>query len=290
MSLHGPHCVPQPEVQPDVKPGVQPAMASTVQICFGKVFHTRVRPVEHKFDYGVYFMRLPLRSLQARAQKFAPLFSMNRFNLLAFHERDHGDGKGALLPWIERLLEAEGIHDASGEIWLQAFPRVLGYVFNPVSFWFCHRPDGALRAVLCEVRNTFGERHCYLLDTGGEIADGTELKARKVFHVSPFCAVEGGYRFRFMRSMRSVSEAKGQTAEHTLARIDHDDDQGLLINTSISGVASAITTRTVLKAFFLYPLMTLGVIVKIHLQALRLWRKRVPFFSKPAAPTTEITR
>ncbi len=272
--------------RPDTEIGVATTPA-TAQICFGKVHHTRLRPVEHKFDYGVYFMRLPLRSIQRSAPRFPALFSLNRFNLLSFHERDHGDGQGALLPWIDQLLQAEGIHDATGEIWLQAFPRVLGYVFNPVAFWFCHRPDGALRAVLCEVRNTFGERHCYLLDTGGSIANGVELSARKVFHVSPFCAIEGGYRFRFLRSLR---ETNGEMAEHTVARIDHDDTQGLLINTSVAGVSAAITTRTVLRAFFLYPLMTLGVIVKIHLQALRLWRKRVPFFTKPALPSTEITR
>jgi DUF1365 family protein len=272
--------------QPEAQSRMETSLA-TAQICFGKVHHTRLRPAEHKFNYGVYFMRLPLRSLQARQHKFPALFSWNRFNLLSFHERDHGAGQGALLPWIDRLLAAEGIHDANGEVWLQAFPRVLGFVFNPVAFWFCHRPDGALRAVLCEVRNTFGERHCYLLDTGDSIANGAELHARKVFHVSPFCAVEGSYRFRFLRSLR---DAHGLAVEHTVARIDHDDAQGLLINTSVAGVGATVTTRTVLKAFFLYPLMTLGVIVKIHLQALRLWRKRVPFFTKPPAPSTEITR
>lgn len=261
--------------------------ANTVQICFGKVHHARLRPVEHRFNYGVYFLRLPLRSLAEAAPRLPALFSLNRFNLLSFHERDHGDGKGALLPWIEGLLEAEGIDDADGEIWLQTFPRVLGYVFNPVAFWFCHRHDGSLRAVLCEVRNTFGERHCYLLDTGGSIPNGAELQARKIFHVSPFCAIEGGYRFRFMRSLREI---QGVPAEHTVARIDHDDRHGLLINTSISGVSETLDAGRVLKAFFRYPLMTLGVIVKIHVQALRLWRKRVPFYSKPAAPSTEISR
>ena len=275
---------------------------NTIQLCFGRVLHARLRPVQHRFDYGVYFMRLPLRALQARQRETtlscepsssrlfcepsgSRLFSLNRFNLLSFHERDHGDGATPLLHWITSLLHAEGVHDADGEIWLQAFPRVLGYVFNPVSFWFCHRADGALRAVLCEVRNTFGERHCYLLDTGAAMPYGVELKARKVFHVSPFCAVEGGYRFRFQR--RAADDARG---ERTVAQIAHDDAHGVLINTSVSGTATSLSDRAVLRAFFAYPLMTFGVMAKIHWQALRLWLKRVPFFSKPAAPSSELSR
>ena len=251
------------------------------QLCFGSVRHSRLRPVSNVFDYGVYFLRLPLRSLGS-ADFGARLFSRNRFNVLSFFDTDHGDGKRPLLEWIDALLRTEGIDDADGEIWLQAFPRVLGYVFNPVSFWFCHRKDGALRAVLCEVRNTFGEKHAYLLDTGAAMPFGVELKARKVFHVSPFCAVEGGYRFRFMRAQRA--------AEHTVARIDHDDASGPLIQTSICGTAATLSTATVLQAFFSYPLMTLGVVGRIHWQALKLFIKRVPFFSKPLPPAQELSR
>ncbi|MEC5215075.1 DUF1365 family protein [Actimicrobium sp. GrIS 1.19] len=252
------------------------------QLCFGTVRHRRLRPTTNAFDYGVYFLRLPLRTLGAGA--FGPrLFSRNRFNLLSFHDRDHGDGKQALLPWIDGLLRAEGITDADGEIWLQAFPRVLGYVFNPVAFWFCHRIDGTLRAVVCEVRNTFGEKHCYLLDTGAAIGNGVELRARKQFHVSPFCKIEGGYRFRFMRSLRGASE-------RTLACIDHDDASGPLLLTSISGSAAKLSNTAVATAFFTYPLMTIGVVVRIHWQALKLFVKRVPFISKPLPPSEPLSR
>lgn len=251
------------------------------QLCFGTVRHNRLRPVANAFEYGVYFLRLPLRTLNQ--SRFGPLlFSRNRFNLLSFFDADHGDGKQPLLTWIDRLLQDNGIADADGEIWLQAFPRVLGYVFNPVSFWFCHRRDGALRAVVCQVRNTFGEQHCYLLDSGGPMPFGAPLTARKVFHVSPFCAIEGGYRFRFMRVQRN--------AEHTVARIDHDDARGPLLLTSISGISAALTSTNVARAFFSYPLMTLGVVVRIHLQALKLFFKRVPFFTKPIPPAGELSR
>ena len=154
-------------------------MVAHAQLCFGQVRHKRLRPVVNAFEYRAYYLRLPLRAPRAGCA----LFSYNRFNLLAFHDADHGDGTTPLAEWIDALLQREGVFDADGEIWLQAMPRVFGYVFNPVSFWFCHRADGALRAVLCDVRNTFGERHFYLLDNGAEIANGSEMEARKVFHV-----------------------------------------------------------------------------------------------------------
>ena len=142
-------------------------------LCFGQVRHTRLRPVRNAFAYGSYYLRLPLRSMGAGGFGCA-LFSRNRFNLLSFADADHGDGRQPLTDWIDGMLRREGVLDADGEVWLQAMPRVLGFVFNPVSFWFCHRADGALRAVLCDVRNTFGERHFYLLDKGAAIGNGSE--------------------------------------------------------------------------------------------------------------------
>lgn len=256
------------------------------QICFGKVHHKRVRPAHNTFNYGVYFLRLPLRSLQAQPLS-SRLLSHNRFNLLSYHDKDYGDGKTPPLQWITLLLMREGITDADGEIWLQTFPRVLGYVFNPVSFWFCHRSDGALRAVLCEVSNTFGERHCYLLDQGGPIKNNDELTARKVFHVSPFCPVEGSYRFQFRRTQRQGDNKNG---EHTLARIDYHDASGLLLLTSIGGTSHPLNDRNIISALLHYPFMTFFVIARIHWQALKLWFKGVPFFHKPAEPLEEISK
>jgi uncharacterized protein len=169
------------------------------------VHHHRLRPAANAFVYPTYFLLLPLRALRARP---APALARNRFGLLSFHDSDHGDGRGDALAWVDDLLASEGVRDATGEVWLHTYPRVLGYAFKPVSFWYCHRSDGSLAAIVAEVNNTFGERHCYLLD-GPRLAWGQEQRARKVFHVSPFCQVQGQYRFRFMR-----------TADRTVARID----------------------------------------------------------------------
>jgi DUF1365 family protein len=244
-------------------------------IGFGQVRHTRLRPARNAFVYPTYFLLLPLRAMHRAG---SATLAHNRWGALSFHDRDHGDGRDNALEWLDALLQSEGITDADGEAWLHCYPRVLGFTFKPVSLWYCHRADGSLRAIVAEVNNTFGERHCYLL-TDDALHFGQELQARKVFHVSPFCRTEGGYRFRFMR-----------TAERIVARVEHDDDAGPLILTSMSGRLEPLTSAAVARASIRMPLMTLGVIVRIHWQALKLWLKRVPFISKPEAPKSFVTR
>jgi uncharacterized protein len=247
----------------------------------GQVRHTRLRPAHNRFAYPTYFLMLPMRRL--RAEPCAAL-RRNRFGLIAFADADHGDGRADSLAWLDELLAREGIEPATGEVWLHTYPRVLGHTFKPVSFWYCHRADDTLAAIVVEVNNTFGERHCYLL-SGAGLAYGRELSASKVFHVSPFCDVAGSYRFRFMRTAATPADAG-----RTVARIDHHDASGVLIQTSVSGVLRPLTAPSVRAAFFGMPLMTLGVIARIHLQAVRLWFKRVPFFHKPPAPAAFVTR
>jgi DUF1365 family protein len=201
---------------------------------------------------------------------------------LSFYDADHGDGrspsKGGALAWLDELLAEQGIEGADGEVWLHCYPRVLGFAFKPVSFWYCHRLDGTLRAIVVEVNNTFGERHCYLLD---EPRLGVELRADKVFHVSPFCPVEGTYRFRFMFN---------RDRTRTVACIDYDDAEGPLIQTSVSGKLQALSAQNSRQALSRYPLMTLAVVLRIHWQALKLFMKKVRFFSKPTPPTSFTTR
>lgn len=250
-------------------------------IGIGTVAHRRLRPCTHAFRYPTYFLLLPLRSLRQHPE---PLLRRNRWGLISFHDADHGEGGADALSWIETLLTREGITDADGEIWLQTFPRVLGYVFKPVSFWFAHRRDGSLAAVVAEVNNTFGERHVYLLP-GAPLDGDTTLSAAKVFHVSPFCRTEGEYRFRFSLQ----TDPLGQPA-HSHARVDLHDALGPLLQTHIEGHMVPVTPSSLRRAFCGTPLMTIGVVLRIHWQALRLWLKRVPFYRKPPAPEHQVSR
>ena len=249
------------------------------RLYLGQVMHRRLRPAANRFSYGVFYLGVPLSNVAALENRWC---SVNRANLFSFRFADHGAQDGSHpLEWIRALLRDAGIANADGEVWLQTFPRVLGYVFNPVSFWYCQGRDGSLRAILCEVNNTFGERHRYLLahENGEPIRQGETLAARKVFHVSPFNPVAGAYRFRF-----------APPAERSLARIDYHDADGDILHTSISGTAVPYGAGALLRAFAAYPWMTFGVIARIHWQALRLWWKRVPFFSKPLPPVEHLTR
>lgn len=255
----------------------------------GQVRHTRLRPVRHAFAYRTWFLMLPMRSIASHG---AGDLAVNRPALVSFRDDDHGDGRGpaagGALGWVLELLDSQGINDADGEIWLHCYPRVLGYAFKPVSFWYCERADGTLRAIVVEVNNTFGERHCYLLDNP---AHGVELRADKVFHVSPFCRVEGSYRFRFMRTAFPGQDRCGMAnPPRTVVRIDYDDPHGPLLQTSVSGTLTAATTRSLRQVLWSQRAMTFAVIARIHWQALQLWARRVPFFRKPELPSAFVTR
>jgi uncharacterized protein len=253
----------------------------------GTVRHARLRPVANAFAYPTYFFLLPMRTLGRQA---APALARNRRALVSFHDADHGDGRADSLAWLDATLAAEDIGDATGEVWLHCYPRVLGFAFKPVSFWYCHRDDGALAAIVVEVNNTFGERHCYLL-RGAGLAFGREIRVAKAFHVSPFCHVAGDYRFRFLRSDVHPSGSNARTKPaRTLARIDHHDDNGLLLRTSVSGVLAPLSARRVAVAFFTIPWLGLTIVARIHWQALKLWTRRVPVVRKPAAPTSFVSR
>ena len=247
----------------------------------GEVRHTRLRPSRHAFAYKTWFLMLPMRHMALHG---GGDLALNRRAWVSFHDQDHGDGRGpaqgGALAWLDELLQAQGIHDAQGEVWLHTYARVLGYVFKPVSFWYCHRTDNSLAAIVAEVNNTFGERHCYVLPAPRY---GVDLSADKVFYVSPFCQVQGHYSFRFMRTQ----DAQG---ERSVVRIAHSDEQGPLINTSVSGRLQPLSRGLLRRALWSHPMHSLGVIWRIHWQALHLWLKRVPLVTKPAPPDDFATR
>jgi hypothetical protein len=236
---------------------------------FGEVMHRRVRPVAHEFRYRVATLCVDLDEIDALSRRLR-LFSRNRFNLFGFDDRDHGDG-GDLRAWAERQLAAAGIAARGGRIRVLCFPRLLGYVFNPLTLYFCHEPGGALRAVIYEVHNTFGERHAYALPVSGEgvAPHAIVQRAEKGFYVSPFVPMAAEYRFR----LRPPGE------RFALAIREHDA-AGDILHATLHGRRVPLSDAALLRACLAYPALTMKVIGAIHWQALRLWLKGVPFHAR----------
>jgi len=226
-----------------------------------KIYHERILPKINKFNYSGFYIKFSIENLHELQSKF---FSLNNFNLFSFYEKDHGyrDGSSLLL-WVTDKLSEAGIKNFSGKVVLQAFPRVLGYAFNPVCFWYCYSED-MLIAIICEVNNTFGETHNYVIKNR---PDEKLTILPKEFHVSPFYDVKGEYKFDFTKK-NSVN-------------ISYYFDGKLQLNTGIKGDEVVWSDKNLLKIFFKYPFYTIIVITLIHFQAIKLFFKRVKYFSKP---------
>ena len=253
-------------------------MSRTVDHIAGVTYHGRKGEVANAFRYSVDYMLL-----DAEAQVTAPsLFARNGRALMALDDIDHGgppkNGRGAA--WVRDVLEA---HQVTGvaRIEILAQPKVLGHVFNPVSFWLCRRiNDDALIAVIAEVTNTFGDRHSYLVHHSDlrPIAPADRLKATKILHVSPFQPVEGGYEFRF--DIRD---------DRIGIWIDYTRGQGGVIAT-LTGRRAVLTNRSILRAALRRPLGARRVLALIHWQAFRLWIKRAVYRARPLPPKDEVSR
>ncbi len=231
----------------------------------GTVYHKRLRPKVHAFRYRVFSLLLDLDELPALDRRLR-LFSHNSWNLFSFMDRDHGTERPASLrAWVDERLAGVGIAIPGGRITLLCYPRILGYVFNPLSVYFCHRADGALAAVIYEVSNTFGERHAYVLPYEQDGTGAVRQHCRKAFYVSPFNDVSGGYGFRVLPPADSVS-----------IHIDQRDSGGKLFLAGFAGRRAALSDRALLGLALRYPLMTLKVIAAIHWEAFRLLIKGVP--------------
>lgn len=211
-----------------------------------------------------------------------PADAMLAYPVETFVRFCHNHGLLQIINRPRWLTARQGLSRAcDGEVVLHTMPRIFGYVFNPVSFWFCHDAAGSLRAVLAEVNNTFGERHNYLIhhDDLRPISRDDTLQARKVFHVSPFFPVQGSYRFRF-----------GASNGHHSVDIDYYIGEQRQLRTRVSGQARMLDGAGLRRWLLRHPLMTFGVVLRIHWQALRLALRRVPFFRKPLPPLEETSR
>ncbi|KFG95306.1 cyclopropane fatty acid synthase [Burkholderia paludis] len=241
---------------------------SAARLLVGRVMHERLRPVRHAFTYPLFQVCCDVERLR---EIDGNGLGIDRWRPLALAVRDYGPRDGQpLAPWMRARLADAGI-PADGPIWLQTIPRIFGHAFNPVSFWYCYDRAGRLRALYADVRNTFGARHGYLLSAPrhAPIGGDTVLVCRKTFHVSPFCDVVGDYAFRVR-----------QRGDRLTVAIDYRDRDGLLLRTALDMRAEPLTAARAWRALARQPLNALGVVVRIHWQALRLWLKRVPFHGR----------
>lgn len=251
---------------------------------FGTVLHQRVRPKRHRLRYGVFSLYIDLDELPRLAASLR-LFSRDGFNLFGFYGRDHGGGgRVPLRRWVDETLAEAGIGIDGGSVRLLCYPRVLGYVFNPLSVFYCFDAEGALRALIYEVNNTFGQRHTYVIPVEhafpGEHAEAGPIRQAcdKRFYVSPFMPVAGRYQF----SVETPGETLGLV-------INYGDDDGPLLHASFRGERVPLDDRTLLRAAVRYPLMTFKVMAGIHWEAVKLWRKRVPLIDRPPPPAYPVT-
>ncbi len=250
---------------------------STIDHIAGETYHGRRGAIKNAFRYSIDYVMV-----DADAPVRGPgLFRRNGGSLMSLHDSDHGGalkaGRGA--DWVREVL-AEHQIDLTGPIKLLAQPRMLGHVFNPVSFWLCYDADEVLRVVIAEVTNTFSQRHSYLCHHPDlrEITKDETLDATKIFHVSPFQPIEGGYTFRF-----DVSDA------HVHIVIDYSRGNGGLIAT-LKGDRQPLTNRSIIQAAFRRPFGSRRVLTLIHWQAIKLWWKKATFRSCPEPLDIEVSK
>lgn len=236
----------------------------------GSVRHRRFGEPSHEFDYPMWHVLIDLDELPELAARMTGL-SYNGFNLFAFDDRDHmGPTAEPVRTKLERWLRSRGMDQAPASVQLLTQLRILGSVFNPVSFFFCRDEEDGLMCVVAEVNNTFGETFCYLLSSDGKVVRDEQAKT---FHVSPFQPVEGSYRFRISAPGERIS-----------AHIDVLRNGNRVFDSTLTAKRRSLSARSLLKTFARYPHLGLWTLALIHSQALRLWIKRAPFFSKPEPP------
>jgi DUF1365 family protein len=252
---------------------------TTPALLEARVMHHRLTPKANQFSYGLYYFMLPLNRLQDSS--FTQLIGLNSRSLVSFHSNDYGNGETTdLEAWIRSMLAPYGLSNNIANVVLLTMPRVIMVSFNPVSFWLCLDADEQLIAVLCEVNNTFGERHYYLCHNidGRLISEHDSLECDKEFYVSPFLPRQGQYSFRF-----------NWHNDHLKININYTDGSGKTLLTSLSGQPKLLTKKTILYAFWRHPFVTAKVISMIHWQALKLLIKGVPLQPRPKALDKKLT-
>ena len=243
----------------------------------GSVIHKRFKPKEHFFKYKVFSLLIDLSELKSIDQKII-FFSLNRFNLISFYEKDHGNRDGSsLVDWVKLNLKNNNIKTENIKIKLLCYPRIFGYVFNPLSIFFIYGNKEKLISILYEVKNTFGEQHTYVFRVDSE-NNLIQNNCSKKFHVSPFIEMNCKYFFKILRPNEKLSVI-----------IDQYDDKGKILFASQDGIRSDLTSNQLLKSYLKHPLMTIKVISAIHFEAFKLWIKGIKFVKKKFKIKNNIT-
>ena len=243
----------------------------------GTVIHKRFKPKNHFFKYKVFSLLIDLSELELLNKKIS-FFSFNRFNLISFYEKDHGSRDGSsLIEWVKLNLNKNKINSENIKIKLLCYPRILGYVFNPLSVFFIYNNRDQLISVLYEVKNTFGEQHTYIFRVE-ERNNLFQHNCEKKFHVSPFIEMNCKYFFRTLKPSEKISII-----------IDQYDEKDKILYASQDGIRTDFTSNQLIKSYIKHPLMTFKVILAIHFEAFKLWSKGIKFVKKKLKIKNNIT-
>ena len=242
----------------------------------GTVIHKRFKPKSHFFRYKVFSLFIDLSELNTLEKKIS-FFSYNRFNLISFFDKDHGNRDGlSLIEWVKKNLKENRINSEEIKVRLLCYPRILGYVFNPLSVFYVYDKNENLISVLYEVKNTFGEQHTYIF----KVENGQLLQhnCSKKFHVSPFIEMNCDYFFKILKPSEKISII-----------INQYQLKEKILYASQDGTRVDFTSLELIKSYLKHPLMTFKIISAIHFEAFKLWAKGIKFIKKKFKIRNNIT-
>ena len=243
-------------------------MIKNSYIYTGTVIHKRFKPKIHSFNYKVFSLLIDLSELDLMHQKLK-LFSYEKFNIISFFNNDHGPRDGSSLKnWVLQNLKKNNIETEGVQIKLLCYPRILGYVFNPLSVFYVYDKNSELILILYEVKNTFGEQHVYVFKTKKN-QNLIQHVCKKKFHVSPFIEMDCVYFFRLLKPSNKISVI-----------IDLNDQEGKILYASQNGIKSDLNNKNLIKSYLKHPLMSFKIIFAIHFEAFKLWTKGIKFIKK----------
>jgi len=243
----------------------------------GQVIHKRFKPKVHSFRYDVFSLLIDLSELET-LDKQVNFFSYNKFNWISFYDKDHGDRDGSsLINWVQKNLKKNNISTENIKIKILCYPRIFGFVFNPLSVFYVYNSNENLISILYEVKNTFGEQHTYIFRIEKD-ANLIQNNCSKKFHVSPFIQMNCNYFFRLLKPGNKISVI-----------IDQYENEDKILYASQDGIRTDFNTKYLIKSFLNHPLMTFKIIIAIHYEAFKLWSKGIKFIKKKIKIKNNIT-